>query len=361
MTALARATIRRLRAGVVPEWEIDRLSVSYDRTRRCLAQRLDDLIASGTCSPLFVRGEWGAGKSHMLAYLLAEAARKQIACAKVSLNARTAALNYPQRFYPAIAESVRLWSIRGMRNIVERAIAQEPTRHLLQRFAHSNGAGVLGPPLRALLARFVLSHGCDFDDELAWNILLGADLAWADTKRVKALERIGTLARLLRAIGGHGLVAVLDEAETIDQLWNRLSRMGAYQTLGSFCSQDNAFFVFGITKRFEQRIALDLQQGLLSYGPTKEAARFLEAWRVGQYAIEEPPHFDLRSARRLAELILETYSVAYANAVGRPETIQTAIASWHANPSRNPRRLVRALIDSLDENRLLVPSASATT
>lgn len=96
--------------------------------------------------------------------------------------------------------------------------------------------------------------------ECAADIVLGADLASFDYKRTKTLERIAVLARLLRSIGGSGLVIVLDEAETIDQLWNRFSRTGAYETLGVFCGMEAAWTVFGVTERFHRRVNRDLER-----------------------------------------------------------------------------------------------------
>ena len=69
MSDLARAAIRRLRTGVVPNWELAHLSVGYDRVKTLVEQSLGALGRDGKSSPLFARGEWGTGKSHFLSYV----------------------------------------------------------------------------------------------------------------------------------------------------------------------------------------------------------------------------------------------------------------------------------------------------
>lgn len=346
----SRASIRRLRTGVVPHWEIERLSVSFAEIGEELATRLGALIRSGQCAPLFVRGEWGAGKTHMLSYLRALAARRGLAHVGITLNPRSAALNYPQRFYPAIAQLVTFSGRRGIRDILTNALANPRTRRKIGSFSESGAAGSLGPALRVIVARFKLSGGLDIGDDSAWNILLGADLAWSSSKRVKALTRIREFTALVRALGAAGLVAIFDEAESIEQLFNRLSRAGAYETLGSLCSQDDVLCVFGITRRFETCIARDLENiGLFTY--LSSAETFLTAWGAGAYSIVEPPGISERGAEKLAALIVGTYRDAYPEVELRSSEMNAVVLRWKKNPSRNPRRLVRALIDSLDSKR----------
>lgn len=349
----SRASIRRLRTGVVPDWEIERLSVSYAQIGKTLATRLDTLIADGRCAPLFVRGEWGTGKTHMLAYLRAVAAIRGLAHAGVTLNPRSAALNYPQRFYPTLAESVTFSGHRGLRAILSSALANRATRRAIRAFSESSESGALSAALRLIGARFKLSNGLDCGDDSAWNVLLGADLAWSDSKRTKALSRIAEFSALMKVLGASGLVAVFDEAESIDQLFNRLSRTGAYETLGSLCAQNGILCVFGITRRFELCVVRDLTSDIGLFMHVKKAATFLTAWRAGAYSIIEPPGITGTEATRLAMLVLGTYRDAYPDVECGAAEIEASVLLWQNNPSRNPRRLVRTVIDMLDLKRAL--------
>ena len=109
---LERAAVRRLRNGVVPSWELDRLSVGYSRAREIVSGAIDSL-RSGRPETLFVTGEWGSGKSHFLSFVRAAADTRAVPCSVVSLNARTMPLNYPQRFYGPLVEGVRVAGCAG--------------------------------------------------------------------------------------------------------------------------------------------------------------------------------------------------------------------------------------------------------
>ena len=122
-----QATIRRLRNGVVPAWEVGRLSVGYNNAKSTMNLSLSALDLPGQLSPLFVRGEWGTGKTHFLSYVRSAASDLSIASASVDLNARDAALNYPQRFLRSIAESMRVLECDGIKSILYRFVESPST------------------------------------------------------------------------------------------------------------------------------------------------------------------------------------------------------------------------------------------
>src|ERR1700730_13707120 len=112
MSELARAAIRRLRTGVVPVWQFDSLSVGYDDIKQRVATALSELEA-GTTPPLFVKGEWGTGKTHLLSFIRAAALVSGFACSRIDLNGWSAALNYPQRLLPFLADDLRFAKTMG--------------------------------------------------------------------------------------------------------------------------------------------------------------------------------------------------------------------------------------------------------
>lgn len=360
MTGLSRSAIRRLRAGIVPPDSLEELSVGYEAVTSVIDESLNALSAKGRCAPLFVRGEWGTGKSHMLEFVRTAAARRRIAHVRVDLNARASPLNYPQRFYPWIAQSVAFGAERGIRSIVERAFVDESRRKALLQFAWAAESGALGAALKSIILASRELHSDVLVDGPGWDVVGGVDLAPFDYKRLKALERIAMLARLLRALGGKGLVIVLDEVETVDQLWNRLSRMGAYQTLGALCRSDATWAVFGVTDRFGRRVQRDLDNGLLVYAPTDDASQFLRTWRASGYRVVAPPAVTDVHAEHLVDCIVGAYRSAYSDApIDRAEA-SAVLTAWKRNPSRNPRRLIRTLIDALDARRPLAIELTAT-
>jgi hypothetical protein len=351
MIGLERASIRRLRSGVVPVAALDQLSVGYGVVKATVGESLQVLAAKGKCAPLFVTGEWGTGKSHMLEFMRSAALARGVAHVRVDLNARGAPLNYPQRFYPWVADSVYLGGSRGLRAIVQRIFTDSDRRDSLLRFSWASESGLLGMALRSIILASREVGSEVLVDHEAWDVVAGTDLAPFDSKRTKALERLAAVAKLLRSVGGAGLVVVLDEAETIDQLWNRLSRMGAYETLGALCRMDAAWAVFGITVRFQRRVERDLANGLLSYAPTSDAERFLRTWRDHGYRQLVPPALTDEEAEDLVGRIVSVYEAAYPIRERAPLDEIRILIKWKSSPGRNPRRLIRSVIDALDARR----------
>lgn len=353
---LARAAIRRLRTGLVPYWELERLSVGYGKIKQTVNEGFDSLLGGGTAQPLFIRGEWGTGKTHFLSYVRGVAKSRDFPSARVDLNARSAALNHPQRFYSAIAESICTAEHEGLRAICSELLYDADTRNRVKTFANSGQAGDLRGPLHVLATRYERGEHLEAMDDSAWATLYGVDLSWADYtyKREQATARIGSLGQLFAAAGMDGLVIVFDEAETIDQLWNVRSRMSAYGVLGQVCRLDAVWPIFGITERFDRTIADDLNRGALEYDFTTESASwFLKAWQCDRFTVLEPPSVDARSARALASAVAKLYESAYSDLRSDDRVIERCVDEWLKNPGRNPRRLVRLLIHRMDARRRL--------
>jgi hypothetical protein len=202
---LARAAIRRLRSGIVPDWEIARLSVAYAPIRGDIDGALGTIKEGKTPNPLFVRGEWGTGKTHFLTYVRAAASAASIASACVDLNARSAALNYPQRFYPVAAETLKAGGELGLKAVIASVLRDAARRALLRE---QRGWNSHWWTIRSLLDATEQSGFADVWDHWVWTYLLGADIASSDYtyKRREAASRFGALAEMMRASGLGGLV-----------------------------------------------------------------------------------------------------------------------------------------------------------
>jgi hypothetical protein len=356
VTGQERAAIRRLRAGVVPPWELERLSVGYDSIRSTINAALGALKQRKQPEPLFVRGEWGTGKTHCLSVIRASADHELIPNATVDLNGRSGALNYPQRFYGNLVETLRLQTRLGLRSVLLAVLQNEAKRSGLASFANSSAAGSLAAPLRSLIAKHESGEALMADEDRAWFSLTGGDIAWADYayKRTEALSRIAVLARLCVAVGLGGLVVVFDEAETIEQLWDIRSRRGAYNVLGHLCRCQGLWAVFSITHRFERVIASDLAAGILNDGGIgSEGAWFLSAWSRRELPKVSPPSVDPTNAYDLAQRVSALYSSAYPKAPADKELVVRCVKEWTNNPTQNPRRLIRVLVHRLDAARAL--------
>jgi P-loop Domain of unknown function (DUF2791) len=355
MSDLARAAIRRLRTGVVPNWELAHFSVGYDPVKKLVEQSLGALGRDGKSSPLFARGEWGTGKSHFLSYVGTTAAEQWFASARIDLNARGVALSHPQRFLPIIADSIHAGDHVGVQDLIPRLIKIAELRERMYVFSETAEAGDVGWAVRTLCDEFQDCGALGLANHAAWAILCGADLSWSDdaAKREKALSRIAALARLCHAIGLKGLVLILDEAETIDQLWNVRSRLSAYHVLGRLFEMESLWCVLGSTFRFDRTIRSDISNDVIATAVMTPAAKsFLQGWRREQYKIMEPPAINRNGADELAHTITSLYQTAYSHS-GENGIRERCVDEWMRNPVRNPRRLIRLLVHRLDVSRRL--------
>ena len=234
-------------------------------------------------------------------------------------------------------------------------------RERMYAFSRNAEDDDVGWAVRTLCDEFQDCGALGLANHAAWTILRGADLNWSDdaTKREKALSRIAALARLCRAMGLKGLVLILDEAETIDQLWNIRSRLSAYHVLGSLFEMELLWCVLGSTFRFDRTIRSDISNDVLATAVMTPAAKsFLEGWRREQYKIMEPPAINRNGAQELAHTITSLYQTAYSHG-GENGIRERCVDEWMRNPSRNPRRLIRLLVHRLDVSRNLAAAAHA--
>lgn len=361
MSRAARAAIRRLRAGIVPLWALERLSVGYDGVRTLVDRSLEQTLSGKRVDPLFVSGEWGVGKTHLLSFIRASARQLGVPCALVTLDATLMSLNYPQRLYAAVAERVALEGYTGLRAILMQLLMDPKLRDELKKFARLEIPYEFSSSIAVLCAAAARGESAVLDAEYAWTVPLGLDLRWADYsyKRKPALSRLATLAKMFNNLGLGGIVLLLDEAETIDQLWNIRSRLAAYTTLGGICRTEGLWTILGVTDRFDRTIRSDCDRvPELSFSVDIDAASFLSHWKRRQFQLLSPPGIDgshaERVVRNVATLYAEAHGIKVDNAI-----IETVSALWCASASRNPRRLMRAAVDAMDRKRSLAADAHA--
>lgn len=350
-----RATIRRLRTGVVPEQEIDWLSVGCETIRDTVLDRLT-VMGDGTIPPVFLRGEWGTGKSHLLALIRRTCRVLDVPSTGVTLNARTRPLNHPQRFLPGLCADLAVPNgRRGVHTLVAAELATDPGRERLAAFAAA-GRGAFRDAL-SWLCRIASYEGpvAVLGNE-AWRLLDGSDLSWSThkAKREEALVRLSEVIALLRWLGFPGLVVALDELETIDQLWSVLSRRVAYDVLGSVMTISHACSVFAITERFARAIEHDIDNGLAErYELSPAAATFLQHWNAGAFEVLDTPGLEGDRALLLAGRVASLYGAAYAVELPPEERLQDWVTRWRRGTGRNPRILIRQIVNALDCARAL--------
>src|SRR2546427_233791 len=150
----SRAAVRRLRAGIVPLEDLESLSVGYGTVSSLVTARLAALSRGKPPQPLFVTGEWGSGKSHLLSFVRAAATAKSVPVSLIDLNARSAALNYPQRLYSILVENLQCGGdTLGLRGIMLKWLEDSASRKRLGEAANKAWGWQLSWSIRSLIMR----------------------------------------------------------------------------------------------------------------------------------------------------------------------------------------------------------------
>ncbi|MGC2745583.1 MAG: BREX system ATP-binding domain-containing protein [Candidatus Angelobacter sp.] len=338
-----RSSIRRLRRGVVANSHILQLSVGIDPLIREMERQLR-LLRFRTAEGFFVDGEWGTGKSHILAVLRQMAATKGFATAYINLNGNNAALNHPQRFFHLVSNRVRVNGSSGLSRMISNMTQDRSHKPKLFEWALTHRhTSELAMAIHSLI------DSPDGDAQLAaLATITGADLYWADYgyKREKALRRIEDMGGCLAAIGAGGLIVELDELETVDQLWNSRSRLGAYSVLGRLMLMKNVLPVFATTVRFQRVVEFDIQEGAIERC-NASGQEFLRGWKKRQYPILRSIEFGPEMARALVSRVIEVYQQAYPGLQDCPNP-SALVDQWIASPARTIRKLIRRVVHSCD-------------
>lgn len=354
MSSATRSALRVLRAGSVPDEGIRHLTVGADDLIGRIRTSLASLSRKEAPSPLFLNGEWGSGKTHSIRLIRVLALQSEFATMEAVLNARTCPPNYPQRMFPILARNMAFGDDHGIRSVLPSLLGDDKKAGIALATTGDKAHADISQAASTLRALSSRGETALMRTSTAWRILTGTDIAHSDYsyRRTKALLRLHWTTAFVRSLGAKGTVLLFDELETIDQLWNRLSRAKAYEALGGFLDAPGTWCVFGITERFLRVVREDARSDLY-WRSSPQGRRFLSMWREGEEELVAPPSIGDEEARRLALIVESMYRSAYPDTGDCGRDVRSAVADWSRNAARNPRRLVRAIVDSCDRARPL--------
>jgi hypothetical protein len=110
-----------------------------------------------------------------------------------------------------------------------------------------------------------------------------------------------------------------------------------------------------VTGRFDRIVESDIARGYLGTREVDDNADwFLSSWKSGFFNNITPPIVDAKNAQKLAAEVADVYKEAYPGSVLDDGLVNRCLMDWNQNPARNPRRLIRLLIQRFDMNRHLV-------
>lgn len=338
--AFERRAIRSLRVGVVPPTHVLVLTVGADVIRTFIEREVKEQL-SGRKRALVVIGEWGSGKSNLLCYMREYCIKNNQAVSYINLNGRSSALNHPQRFYHRVAADMRLPKGQGkgipslLRLLMEEKNWQLGAAWISRNLKNSELAKAV----------YLFFNG---DVTKALPVLMGNDIAWGSYQyqKAKAMKRLTDLGSLVKAIGMNGLMIQFDELETMNQLWNSVSRKGAYKILNEICGLDNVWSIFAATETVNSMIASDASSRM-----TKDPAAMAFFQNYFNLPVIKPPNIDNALATELLDRIEKLYRRVY-NLPGDKDP-KDVLSKWSKMVLRNPRRLIRLGVDYLDRHRPL--------
>jgi hypothetical protein len=333
-----RKAIRSLRVGVVPSSHVLQLAVGVGPLRADIAAEIDH-IRSGGQRAVIISGEWGMGKSNLLSYLREYALGSNVAVAYLNLNGTSAAVNNPQRFYHRIVSDLRLPGVEGKGlGTLLKLVRRRHSETNISRWISANTS-------YSELATAFQSFAWGFEYPSVHTIS-GVDLAWANYgyKREKAIKRIGDLGGFLKSAGYAGLMVQFDELETVVQLWNVVSRRGAYKTLNRLSNLKNVWSIYAATERLSRLMEMDRLSGKVT---DPEARKFLDSY--AKLPTFSPPALNLHLGRELVTRIERLYRGVYP--LPASVSLSQVVEKWGRMSFNNPRRLIRHTIDHLDRNR----------
>lgn len=357
----ARKGIEALRLGIVPYDQVEDLTFG----RGTEIQKINKWLHNRTNSSLFCIGEYGAGKSHLLAYLFEHALKNKYAVAFAEIDPKEASFANPRRVYKYLVKSfcylTENGERKGFKDFLSNAILQgllddhmyysilkkinEP--HIWE-WLMANGWPVINYYLRNLNVysyRDIHYPGL-YDHTTAANVYcyMLSGLGWAASHMP----------------GLKGLVLIFDEVENIDLLSNyylqkaknmikaiirTANSENGLDTNDAFESGLNySFLARDVPFLYKKNSGLKLAFGFTpGYYSTNLTDELIGIWQV-------PLHKMNKEALALTfSHIQNLYSKAYS--FSQPEIDVDYILNKLDNPNFNLRAFVKASVETLDIQR----------
>lgn len=226
----SKQAVEALRFGVVPASLVDELTVGLSFERSLIRTALQDAQRKGG-EALAVVGDYGAGKSHLLEWTVAEALRRNFLVATASLDLHEVPPNEPRRIYNALINSIRYpdRSDHGsLAPLFDQLVASKDIADIVKKIRREDVTCPLYCALGAYWRRQEQGNPWAKEEILRWiasDRVMPDDIRRAtDGLAVRPLRTFSTVADLYcyllsgmswlaQQAGYSGLVVLLDESE----------------------------------------------------------------------------------------------------------------------------------------------------
>ena len=199
-----REVIEAFRAGIVPENWIKSWTVGRAKELAQIKTWLHDQT-SGT---IIIKGEYGAGKTHLIEYLYHQSQELDYAVARVSIDPLSAHLAFPKRVYRELVQTLRVPQEERFLNFREALSILAQKKALKDHF-------ILGPFLDALRRREVTTPMWQWIEGLESTFHeFGSLYDHTTAANIYSYILSGLSRALVEHLDTSGLVLLFDETES---------------------------------------------------------------------------------------------------------------------------------------------------
>lgn len=381
--------INALRRGTVPAGGLERIAVGLDTEEGVIGSQLD-YVARGGGDVKFIRGDYGSGKTFLVARALEMARDKGFATSHVTISP-TSPLHKQKGVYQQVCASLRtreeehavkavidtwLFSIEErILRVNDQPIPEESLEKATLKEIETALAGIseMNSSLAAVLRTYYRANNAgDFQtaqSAIGWICAepnIGRDLKQkagirGDVDESVALIFLKSLVRIIVNAGYAGLAVAVDELETV-QVLPRNQREKSYNTLRLLIDMldrgelPNCYFLFTGTPAF-----FESPRGVRSLLPLADRISVIDG---GNYKNPRQPQiilskFDERKLEQVAEKVIGIYGRAYTE-VDRSRVshrfikamIEKLTGKFGGRVDVIPRIFLKELVDVLDKCEL---------
>ena len=230
--SLAVQVIESLRQGIPPQRGVDLYSVGYEKLIKGIEQRhLSSIGARGKIR--FVKGSWGAGKTHFFRLLREVAFQNKCLVSNVELNVNEAALNRFERVFYSIVSNVASPNFSSEEHAPQIApfgqVIQESLA-FLSTSSHSTTSDVLYENFTKASDALFSEHGIDIDFKKMiqhyWKTYLpdGGEPGTLEQRR----------SEILQWFGGEGAIGVYRKKFGVNKMISMTNAKLMLQSLAAF-------------------------------------------------------------------------------------------------------------------------------
>jgi hypothetical protein len=335
--ARARSIIRTLRAGVPGPAASRAITVGTATIEARISELFSDLVNLKTrAGMLLIEADWGFGKSHVQMLCLDEIEKRRVPSGYERIDGRGSSLAHIHRMVPRLLSGLRFTTANGLMAAVEQGVIGRE-----EALEWCNGhTGTFAENLRLAL------HG----NARGWLAALGLRFAMPDYpyQHPRAMDLLLSAADMLRHVGHHGLVLLLDEVENLNQQYDIRGRRKSYDTLGQLMAHGTIVPILFVTRRFVEQLEADKQRGEWTSWRdwTGRARWFVES--LSQIELLRPPVINDGLAKELVQKLGLLHDSAYGDGVALSSVTKNVLRMWRETSTRSVRLLVRLAVNAFD-------------